>query len=105
MKKEKLMTSFFLANAADAAITWFALKNLDFQEANNFADHLMEGDNVERAIIFKFALMSLLISLYAISSDNESKFKYSTEKALQIGNFLVWLVVISNILQVSAEII
>lgn len=41
------MTSFFLANAGDAAITWFALKNLDFQEDNTFANHLMEGDNVE----------------------------------------------------------
>jgi len=104
MKKEKLINSFVAANVADSALTWVALDKLNFQETNSFAQNLIADGGIERAIAFKFALTSLLIIFYALSTQKESRFAYSSEKALQIGNILVWIAVLSNLVQITMEI-
>jgi hypothetical protein len=104
VKKEKLINYFAAANIADSVLTWIALEKLNFQEANTFANEIIQSDGFEKIILIKFAVISLLILLYAISQDNESKFSYSTEKAVQISNAIVWFVVISNLLQIALEI-
>ncbi|MDH5533779.1 MAG: DUF5658 family protein [Candidatus Pacebacteria bacterium] len=104
MEKEKLINSFVAANIADSALTWVALDKLNFQEVNIVAQDMISNGGIERVLLFKFAITSLLILFYALTNHSESRFAYSSEKALQIGNVIIWIAVLSNLLQITMEI-
>lgn len=101
--EKRLMNSFFAANMADLGITLHAVQNLGFTETNPLAADLFKQDTPESVTILKVAVTCSLILLFALTKESNSRFAFSTEKSLQIGQFLVWLIVIFNTAQVVVE--
>lgn len=101
--EKRLMNSFFAANMADLGITLHAVHNLGFIETNPLAADLFKQDASEYVSILKIAVTCSLLLLFALSKESNSRFAFSAEKSLQIGQFLVWLIVIFNTAQVLVE--
>lgn len=104
MTEKKLMTYFFLVQAADLAITLRALQIPGFSELNSFAAEMLHNGEEMNLILLKMAATLFLISAYAFAKDTDSRFSFSTEKALQIGTGLMGIVLMSNTVQVAMEL-
>ncbi len=104
MKEKKLMTYFFLVQAADLAITLRALQLPGFSELNSFAAEMLDNGEEIKMIMIKMAVTLFLVGAYALTKEKESRFAFSTEKALQIGVAIMSAVLMMNAVQVAVEL-
>jgi len=104
MRERRIITSFALANATDIALTRIGLA-LNATEVGASADVVNSG-NLESAAIAKVALTIGLIGVYALAhqTDNE-RFRWSTEKTMQIANVLLWAVQVWNVVNIASELV
>ena len=96
MKEKRLMTSFFLANAIDTAVSPFLAFQEGWKELGPLADIKIEHGEFHEALILKTAFSAVLIGSYALAAKMDSRWKYPTEQALKIGNVFVWGVQVWN---------
>jgi hypothetical protein len=98
------MTSFFLANFADIATTSVGLAIPGFKEVGVLGSQLVESGHIPNAFIIRTAMTVGMIGLYALTKQNGSRWAFSVEKAVHIGNFLCWSAIALNTLQMSPYI-
>lgn len=104
------MTSYFLANVSDLAITAIGLKFSRVTELNPLGNdfslmrEILQVDNGQAILITKLAVTTALISLYALSQENKNRLTWPVEKALIFGNVLYWSIVCWNVFNVGFEL-
>ncbi len=93
---KQLITLFFLANTLDSASTSYLLTQQGWQELNQFALSMIARGQIHVFLILKIAFMAALISAYAVTKQRGSRLAYPLEKALLLGNLIVWTVQLWN---------
>jgi hypothetical protein len=101
MKEKNLMNMFLLGNIMDVAITSISLNAGLATELNKIPENSQEG------LILKAASTALILGVYAMANEysSEERGKYVVDKAMKIGNGVVWMAVAWNILNVAPEIL
>lgn len=102
MKEKSLVTWFALGNTVDISLTLIVLAQGLGTEFNPFARQMMASGDTSQLLIVKIAFSAILIGAYALSTSLNSRLRYSTEKSLQIGVFLIWVVQIWNLINLVA---
>lgn len=103
MKERRIITSFALANATDIMLTRIGLA-LNATEIGASAEVVNSG-KLESAAIAKIALTVGLIGVYALAHQTgNERFRWSTEKTMQIANVLIWAVQVWNVVNIAAEL-
>ena len=105
MKEKLLMTSFYLGNFADAAITMVGINQPGFRELNQAADNLISNGGIYNALVGKMAIVAVLTGIYALTASENGRFKWPVERAMQIGNVVVWGAVAWNTLNVGLTVV
>lgn len=100
MDGKRLITSFFLANAIDSAITSLMLTQPGWSELNGFAAAFIQRGDFHTVLILKIAFTAALIGCYALACCLGSRLAYPLEKTLQVGTVVVWAVQIWNVANV-----
>jgi energy-converting hydrogenase Eha subunit A len=100
MKEKFIMTSFFVAGLSDIATTAIGLEN-GMVERGIAGKNLAETNNMVGAYVFRIAVTSVLIGLYAFSKENPSRFSFSIDRATRIANVICWGVVALNATQLA----
>lgn len=101
MKEKGLMTSFYLANAADVFVTTYALHQDGFTELNSRAQDMINSGETSDILVAKIAITAVLTGIYALTAKEGNRWKWPVEKAMQIGNGLVWGAVVWNMVNVG----
>lgn len=112
MEKEKLLvTSFFLANSADTAITAAALNLTDLQEVGLYGQQAVTNNEFRQAVILKTAVTATLIGAYVLAKQKSPeseicrRLEFVLEKTLHGGNLIVWSTVAWNLYIFIPEIL
>jgi hypothetical protein len=100
MKEKFMMTSFFAAGVTDVATTAVAL-NAGLVEVGLGARNLAEANNMAGAYVFRMAVTSVLIGLYAFSKEHPNRFSFSIDRATRIANIISWGVAALNAVQLT----
>jgi hypothetical protein len=108
MKEKVLMTTFALANLADAALTRLGMSMPGFKDINNNpivpADALFSSTESDRIFIAKWASMTILLGVYALAARHNGRWKWPAEKAIQIGNAIMVGVVAWNLVNIGLAV-
>jgi hypothetical protein len=112
---KKLMTSVFLAEGLDIAMTALSLNHYGGTEISPFGGaELLRNFDQNEAFILKMGVVAILIGIYALTSIYEPqiniakskiKAKYVTERALQGANIFAWGVIAWNSANLAPDII
>ena len=89
----------------DTSLTINALIQPEWQELNRYAVSRIEAGNFDQVLIAKMALTAVMIGSYALASKIGSRWKMPIEKAMQIGNMIIWGAVAWNLVNYGAELI
>jgi hypothetical protein len=100
MKERFIMTSFFAAGVTDITTTAVAL-NSGLIEGGFAGRNLAEMHNMAGAYVFRMAVTSVLIGLYAYSKENPNRFSFSIDRATRIANIISWGVAALNAVQLA----
>jgi hypothetical protein len=97
---------FILGNVADTAITYLALHKLDGFKEIGIAGNDLAMDEPTNMFIFKIASTALIVGVYALTrGKNVKKEEYVGRKAMEFGTAAVYLILVTNILQVFPEVL
>lgn len=100
MKEKFIMTTFFAGGMADIATTAIGL-NAGFKEIGFLGSYMSEMNNMTGAYIVRTAISAILIGLYALTKEKNSRFAISFDGAVRISNVISWGVVALNAVQVA----
>lgn len=105
-KEAKLMTSWFVGNLLDTAVTHLAVNNgLREFSHGTVNDVLLEDGRLDTQAVVKIGLTVMYTGLFALAhvapENSKINYKYVTDKTLQIGNLIIWGAVVWNIAQVA----
>lgn len=103
MKEKFVMASFLTAGVADVATTMAAL-NIGLTESGIFGQKMAETENMNGAYMYRLAVTSIIVALYAFSKENPSRYSFSIDKATRIANIISWGIVTLNTLNIAAAI-
>lgn len=102
---KKLMKSFVVANLADSVSTIYGIKFLGFEEINSWAAEFFENGTEAHILATKLAIISVMVILYALSSESKSRFLFSVKHAIRIDTFIVWAIVVFNVGQIGLHVV
>ncbi|MFA5987942.1 MAG: hypothetical protein WC797_04835 [Candidatus Paceibacterota bacterium] len=98
MKEKFLAATFVAGQLADASITTLGV-SIHHAENSLWMKSLQEQGGLSHMLVAKIAVSSLVLGLYAISREANSKYASPVEKGLIIGNLATWVVVSYNTLR------
>ncbi len=98
MKEKFIMTSFLAGQLADASITTIGL-SANFSEKGYWINHLLETGGMTNALLAKMAVTAVVIGLYALSKEKNSRHFPAIDKGTRVGNLVTWGVVALNTLR------
>lgn len=104
MKEKALITSFFATMSADSVLSYHLITNEGWREGNLVAGYHIEQGNLENLIIAKMGVTAVLIGSYALAAKIGSRWEYSTRRALQISNVIMWGVLAWNTAKILANL-
>ena len=104
MKEKALVNWFALGNTVDILITLFVLSQGLGRELNPLARQMMVNGATTDLLIVKVAYSSVLIGAYALATSVNSRWRYPTEKSLQIAVFLLWGIQVWNFINLAAAV-
>jgi Domain of unknown function (DUF5658) len=104
LKEKALITMFFLGNAIDSTSTPIILSQEGWKEMNSMAAQKFVSGDLYQVIMVKMLLTAALIGTYALAKGINSKLEYPLEKALRIGNIIIWAVLVWNTANLLATI-
>jgi hypothetical protein len=100
MKEKGLMTSFFLAGAVDVASTTYGLTLEGFNEVWIVGGPMVESGHFSNAALLRTAVTVSMIGMYALTKTHNSRWAFSFEKAMSIGNAICWGFNVFNVSQI-----
>jgi len=90
MREKLLLTSFYIANTLDVVTTGIGLNLNGIKEINPGARDLFSVGEMDKVLIGKVAATAVFVGICALAAKENSKWKWSADKAMKIGNYLVW---------------
>jgi hypothetical protein len=103
LKEKALITMFFLGNFVDSTSTPIILAQEGWSEMNSLAAQKFGDGEMYEVIMIKMLLTATMIGTYALAKGINSKLEYPLEKALRIGNLVVWGVLVWNTVNIAAN--
>ena len=109
-----LMTSFFAAQMLDTTMTKIEFEYLGGKEINPLGSEIMNSYGEDNAFILKTALVTILLTTYALAHDHDTKIgvasreldvKYTMERGLQWGSVLAWGGVVWNSANIIPDVV
>ena len=99
MKEKSLMTWFSAGSYADVGITAMGL-NIGLKEVGVVAAPLVESGRFDYASMLRIGTTAVMVGLYALSKEKNSRFAFSFEKSIQVSNIIAWGINVMNAAQI-----
>ena len=100
MKEKINMTACFFGGLGDITTTAIGL-TYGLKEVGILGKPLVEADLTTDAYIIRMAATAIMIGSYALTQEHNSRFAFSFDKAIRIGNIFTWGVVALNTIQLA----